>query len=426
MAARCAPSAARSVVVGERAHSRVHAEREVRALIPRDPRLAPVAPEVAHLVGRHEPVGDAAEDRAVLVRHLRLERERRDHAQHLRHLRLGETRVQRGALLPGPAVPVERAREVHRGNARDRARELVVERREQRGGVAAEREAVHADRRIAAAADPGEQPPQVPHRLRLGVDRVEQIAAEEAVSAAAPDAARPVQREHRDEQVQAVVPVQPVRMERAEVDQRLPHPVAVQADQPGRTRISAHDPGMGGAVGLVAEPALAPGLAGARLVFAAEREVLVVEAARAAPHRVARAGVGRARVIGLGLLQPSRIRELLARDRDFAFDPPVILDGREELGEHHRAEHRLVDADLGREADGRNRLGHALGMRVEPQRVVAGREERPRGGDRERERDDAREGERERREQHAEHRAERGEMRDAAVAGVEQHARPRR
>src|SRR5206468_4088713 len=124
---------------------------------------------------------------------------------------------------------------------------------------------------------------------------------------------------------QTVVPVQPTRMERGEVDQRLPHLVAVQADEPRRARISAHDPGMRGAIGLVAEPSLATGLAGARLVFALERDVLVGKAAGTAPHRVARAGLGRGSVIGLGLLQPSRIRELLARDRDFALDPPVIF-----------------------------------------------------------------------------------------------------
>ena len=79
-------------------HARVQAEGQVAAGVPGDPRLLPVPPEIADLVGGHQAIGDAGEDPAALARDLRLERERRDHAQHVAQLRLGEPVAARALL----------------------------------------------------------------------------------------------------------------------------------------------------------------------------------------------------------------------------------------------------------------------------------------------------------------------------------------
>src|SRR6202008_4264010 len=64
-----------------------------------------------------------------------------------------------------------------------------------------------------------------------------------------------------------------------EVDPRVPHVVAVDAHQPGPLGRRAHHPGVRLAVLAVAEEALAPRLAGMRLLAALEAQVRVVAGA---------------------------------------------------------------------------------------------------------------------------------------------------
>jgi hypothetical protein len=99
---------------------------------------------------------------------------------------LGHAQDVLGAVLP------DQRREVGGRDAGHHAGQLVVEAGQQRGVVAAEREAVGADLRAALRADPAEPAAQVPHRLRLGVHHVEHVGTEEAVAREPADAPRAV------------------------------------------------------------------------------------------------------------------------------------------------------------------------------------------------------------------------------------------
>ena len=118
----------------------------------------------------------------------RRHRERRDHAQRLLDLREREAEPLGGAHQSGGHVHAREIDEARRRDAEHDALEIGFERGEQRGRVAAERDAVDADRRRALAAQPAEQASQIPHRLRLRVDRVEEVARQIAVAAATTDA----------------------------------------------------------------------------------------------------------------------------------------------------------------------------------------------------------------------------------------------
>src|SRR5262249_23675486 len=117
---------------------------------------------------------------------------------------------------------------------------------------------------------------QVPDGLGLRVQRVEEVARQVAVAAAAADAARAVEGEDRDRDVESELAVQPAGAEAGEVHPRLTHAVARHAHDPrARRPIVSQDPGVGGAVWPIAEPARPSGDPGVWLEAAREREVPV-------------------------------------------------------------------------------------------------------------------------------------------------------
>jgi hypothetical protein len=182
---------------------------------------------------RGEAVGQARVQVAAFARHARRQRQRGDDAQQLLDAVERKADARGGAQEQRRNVRVQQAHEVGGRNARDHAVERRVQRRQETRGVGTQRHAVHAQRgSTAPLPQPADQAPHVVHRLRLGVNRVEEVARQEPVAAASAHAPRPVQRKHRNRHVERELAMQPARAKAREVDGGSAHAIARNADQP--------------------------------------------------------------------------------------------------------------------------------------------------------------------------------------------------
>ena len=249
---------------------------DVAALIPLEARAIPVMPEVEGVVRRRETVRDARVEVAPRVGHTRRVRQRGDHAQQLLDPIEADPHRPGDAQQDCRCVAAEEPQEVDGGDPRDHAIEVVLEGRQQRGGVAAQGDALNAHARRALGAQPCDQASDVPDGLGLGVDGVEEVARQVAVTAPAAHPTRAVERHHGDRDIEAQVPVEPARTEAGEVDGRVSHPVAGDADDPGPVGPGVpHRPGVGGAVRRVFQEAPAARLS--RVGFVATLEAQMLE-----------------------------------------------------------------------------------------------------------------------------------------------------
>src|SRR5215217_1814435 len=127
-----------------------------------------------------------------------------------------------------------------------------------------------------ALPQPPDEPPEVPHSLRAGVQRVHHVAGECPFSAdKAAGIARTVHGENGHDQVQPKLFVEVLRLEAEEALVQGAHPYTVDADEPGALLVLvAQDSGACGGVASVGEPALPPRFVLVRFVEAIEGEVL--------------------------------------------------------------------------------------------------------------------------------------------------------
>src|SRR5207253_8540642 len=123
---------------------------------------------------------------------------------------------------------------------------------------------------------PAEDPAHIPNGLRESMNDVDEVVRHELRARKTADAARPVQRCDREDDVQTERPMQPHRAESPEIYVRIAHPERVQAHDPWAilTAGMAKNPRVRRSVRLVRQPAIAPGVLGIRLVLTVERDVL--------------------------------------------------------------------------------------------------------------------------------------------------------
>ncbi len=282
----------------------------------------------------------------------------------------------RQSKQPARQHPAREPDVVGGGDAGDGAREVVLEAREQRRRVAAEREPVDADRGAVLGAEPLEQAADVPDGLRLEVDRVQVVAGEEAVARADAHLAGSVQRQDRERHVQTELVVEPGRRKPGEVGEWKPHAVPVDADEPGARRARmAEQPGVARVIAAVAEPALASRLALVRRVFARERQVLVAE-----PARRRRSELRRREHRRLGMIAHRRVEEAarveeLERRAELGRDAASIADGNEPQREGLGHEEHLVQRHLHGEPERQPRARHVGDVGHIDQAGPAGRQD---------------------------------------------------
>src|SRR3712207_278597 len=198
-----------------------------------------------------------------------------------------------------------------------------------------------SDRRLLLEAEPGDQAPDVPHGLGPGVQRVHDVAGEDAVAAHGPDPARAVDRQDREEQVQPELVVQELRAKEVDGPARGTHPDPVYAHHPrARPAGVPQDPGVRRAVPLVREPAVPARLLRPRLIGALEGEVLEAPLAVAAIPATHLLGRRRGSVVDGWISEPPPLLEDdqgLFQLSSYAHRPAT---DRERPGGEHDAAHR--------------------------------------------------------------------------------------
>src|SRR3712207_3364423 len=236
--------------------------------VPGHARLCPVTPAALRLGRGRDAVGYAGEDGPALAHYQGAQREGGDRTQERTRLLLGDSCGLEVARRQREGVTPEQARRVHGRVADEDAVDPPFQARQERRHVPAQGVAHQPDGRSALlAAEPADQTPYVPHGLGGGVQRVHHVAREYAVAAHRSDAARAVDRQHWEEEVEPELAVQVIRAEEPDVRARGAHPDAVQANEPrARTAGVLERPGVRRAVPLVREPALPARFPGPRLV----------------------------------------------------------------------------------------------------------------------------------------------------------------
>ena len=137
---------------------------------------APVLPEPGDLfAGVHQPIGDAGVDEAALHRHTGSQGKRGDHPAD----GLGQPhRLTEGVVTAQTGVAVDQPDQVDGGDAENRTSETVVEAGDQRREVTAKGDRCPLSPIIAPGCCeqiPGQQAPDIPHRLSRTVDVVEHV-----------------------------------------------------------------------------------------------------------------------------------------------------------------------------------------------------------------------------------------------------------
>src|SRR5207247_11090731 len=103
---------------------------------------------------------------------------------------------------------------------------------EQASKVCAHRHAVEPDRLTALRADPSEHPAHIPHGLGEPMNDVDEVVRHELRARKTADAARPMQRCDREDDVQAERAMQPHRTESPKIHVWVAHPERVQTNDP--------------------------------------------------------------------------------------------------------------------------------------------------------------------------------------------------
>ena len=228
-------------------------------------------------------------------------------------------------------MPAEQLDQIGHRNAQDGAGEAVLEARDQRGHVATERDAVQPDRRPGLLRPyPGQQSPNVPHRLGGGVHVVHHVLARKDPPLGQSACPRPVHRQDRQHHIQAQVLVQMPGTEQGHVKPSPAHLGTVNAYQPWSRFFVPQHQCILALVALVAAPAVLAGFTRARRVPAVEDDALAGSAgARETPDRDVGQWRGR-REEPLRFVQPPALAVEVQRRDHLVVDPrkgSFIADG---------------------------------------------------------------------------------------------------
>ncbi len=276
--------------------------------------------------------------------------------------------------------------QVGNGHAEDRAREVVVEGRDERGDEAAQRQSVQPDRHPGLPApDPAQHRTDVRHRLRGRVDVVEHVLPREHRAPRQAFRAGSVHGQHGKNDIETELIVQLPSPEQREIDCSAPHLGAVDTHQPWPWHRMAQQQAVAVCTGPIPEPPGGTGLTRSWPVIAHPPQPFV--RAVAALHRMhldvgepARRGEEAARII-----QQAAAIVKVKSSNDFR------IDARERRRITHRAarpqaeKHHLVAQRFGGERERRPGNRNLVRCRSEvvaprPRVIATGPGQRPQGG----------------------------------------------
>jgi hypothetical protein len=282
-----------------------------------------VAPEAVGLDRRNHPVDDPGEDCPVFVWDHGLERERRDRAQQRSYRLLADALGAQGVGGDGWCVGPEQVRGVDRRIACNDAVQILIQRGEQRDGVATQRVAQRPHGRcVFSLPQPPDDASEVPDSLRAGVQRVHDVAGECPLAAyEAAGIPRTVHGEDGHDQIESELLVQILGLKAEEALVQGAHPYAVDADEPGALlALVAQDPGACRGIASVGEPALPSRLVLVRFVEAVEGEALDLSSLVVDGLDLGFLQGRRVVVVGVRLGEPSLLLEKSVGLRGLALD----------------------------------------------------------------------------------------------------------